>query len=55
MIWPATVQHTVRRFLAGLKKRGQPVEVIERVRHAGPGAIRAKGTYSVYHIAGEQD
>ncbi|HEY8613111.1 MAG TPA: DUF3489 domain-containing protein, partial [Roseomonas sp.] len=49
-------QHTVRGFLAGLKKKGHTVEVLERVRHA-PGRARragAKGSYSVYHIAGEQ-
>ncbi|TPG38063.1 DUF3489 domain-containing protein [Roseomonas nepalensis] len=48
-------QHTVRGFLAGLKKKGRPVEVLERVRQVGPGAQGAKGSYSVYRIAaGEQ-
>ncbi|MFC0386838.1 DUF3489 domain-containing protein [Muricoccus vinaceus] len=48
-------QHTVRGFLAGLKKRGHAVEVLERVRQVGPGAQGAKGSYSVYRIAaGEQ-
>ena len=48
-------QHTVRGFLAGLKKKGHAVEVLERVRQVGPGAQGAKGSYSIYHIAaGEQ-
>jgi hypothetical protein len=44
-------QHTVRGFLAGLKKKGRSVEVLERVRQIGPGAQGAKGSYSVYRIA----
>jgi hypothetical protein len=44
-------QHTVRGFLAGLKKKGHDVEVLERVRQVGPGAQGAKGSYSVYRIA----
>jgi hypothetical protein len=44
-------QHTVRGFLAGLKKKGHTVEVLERVRQVGPGAQGAKGSYSVYRIA----
>ncbi|MBP0496544.1 DUF3489 domain-containing protein [Roseomonas indoligenes] len=44
-------QHTVRGFLAGLKKKGHAVEVLERVRQVGPGAQGAKGSYSVYRIA----
>jgi hypothetical protein len=44
-------QHTVRGFLAGLKKKGHAVEVLERVRQTGPGAQGAKGSYSVYRIA----
>lgn len=48
-------QHTVRGFLAGLKKKGHAVEVLERVRQLGPGSQGAKGSYSVYRIAaGEQ-
>jgi len=48
-------QHTVRGFLAGLKKKGHTVEVLERVRQVGPGAQGAKGSYRVYRIAaGEQ-
>ncbi|WP_458094220.1 DUF3489 domain-containing protein [Roseomonas sp. WA12] len=48
-------QHTVRGFLAGLKKKGHAVEVLERVRQVGPGAQGAKGSYSVYRIgSGEQ-
>ena len=44
-------QHTVRGFLAGLKKKGHTVEVLDRVRQVGPGAQGAKGSYSVYRIA----
>lgn len=44
-------QNTVRGFLAGLKKKGHTVEVVERVRQVGPGAQGAKGSYSVYRIA----
>jgi hypothetical protein len=44
-------QHTVRGFLAGLKKKGHAVEVLERVRQVGPGAQGAKGSYSIYRIA----
>ncbi|WP_043838986.1 DUF3489 domain-containing protein [Muricoccus aerilatus] len=48
-------QHTVRGFLAGLKKKGHTVEVLERVRQVGSGAQGAKGSYSVYRLAaGEQ-
>ncbi|MBP0495701.1 DUF3489 domain-containing protein [Roseomonas sp. SG15] len=47
-------QHTVRGFLAGLKKKGHTVEVLERVRQVGPGSQGAKGSYSVYRISGEQ-
>ncbi|MBI0539752.1 DUF3489 domain-containing protein [Roseomonas sp. KE2513] len=48
-------QHTVRGFLAGLKKKGHSVDVLERVRQVGPGSQGAKGSYSIYRIAaGEQ-
>ena len=47
-------QHTVRGFLAGLKKKGHSVEVLERVRQVGPGAQGAKGCYSIYRVGGEQ-
>jgi predicted ArsR family transcriptional regulator len=43
--------HTVRGFLAGLKKRGVAVLVHERVRQVGPGKDGAKGSYSIYRIA----
>jgi hypothetical protein len=46
-------QHTVRGFFAGLKKRqGIAVEVMERVRQVGPNKDGAKGSYSIYRIAG---
>jgi hypothetical protein len=44
--------HTVRGFLAGLKRKGISVEVVERVRQVGPNKEGAKGSYSVYRIAG---
>ena len=43
--------HTVRGFLAGLKRRGIKVEVLERVRQVGPDKQGAKGSYSIYRIA----
>jgi len=42
--------HTVRGFLAGLKRRGVRVEVLERVRQVGPNRDGAKGSYSVYRV-----
>ena len=45
-------QHTVRGFLAGLKKRqGISVEVLDCVRQVGPNKHGSKGSYSVYRIA----
>ncbi len=44
--------HTVRGFLAGLKRKGITVEVIERIRQVGPNKEGAKGCYSIYRIAG---
>lgn len=43
--------HTCRGFLAGLKKKGMPVTVLERVRQVGPNKEGAKGSYSVYRVA----
>ncbi len=43
--------HTVRGFLAGLKKKGVQVEALERVRQIGPNKQGAKGSYTVYRIA----
>jgi predicted transcriptional regulator len=42
--------HTVRGFLAGLKRKGITVTVLERVRMVGPNKAGAKGSYSVYRI-----
>jgi hypothetical protein len=42
--------HTVRGFLAGLKRKGITVAVLERVRQVGPGREGAKGSFSVYRI-----
>jgi hypothetical protein len=44
--------HTVRGFLAGLKKKGVSIEVLERVRQVGPNREGAKGSFSVYRAAG---
>ena len=44
--------HTVRGFLAGLKKKGTQVDVLDRVRQVGPNKEGAKGSYSVYRIVG---
>ncbi|WP_051213227.1 DUF3489 domain-containing protein [Rubritepida flocculans] len=45
--------HTVRGFFAGLKKRqGIAVEALERVRQVGPNKEGARGSYTVYRIAG---
>ena len=43
--------HTVRGFLAGLKKKGFQVTTLERVRMVGPNRDGAKGSYTVYHVA----
>jgi hypothetical protein len=43
--------HTVRGFLAGLKKKGFQVATLERVRMVGPNKEGAKGSYTVYAIA----
>jgi len=43
--------HTAHRFLAGLKKKGIQVEVLERVRQVGPNKEGAKGPYSDYRTA----
>jgi hypothetical protein len=42
--------HTVRGFLAGLKKKGIQVEVLERVRQVGPNRDGAKGSYTTYRL-----
>ena len=44
--------HTVRGFLAGLKKKGFAVETLERVRQIGPDKQGANGSYTVYRIGG---
>jgi predicted ArsR family transcriptional regulator len=46
-------QHTVRGFFAGLRKReGIAVEVLERVRQVGPNKAGARGSFTVYRVAG---
>jgi hypothetical protein len=44
--------HSVRGFLAGLKRKGITVAVLERIRQVGPNKEGAKGSFSVYRIAG---
>lgn len=44
-------QHTVRGFMAGLKRKGMMVEAIERVRMVGPDKQGSKGSYSIYRLA----
>jgi hypothetical protein len=44
--------NTVRGFLAGLKKKGVAIEVLERVRQVGPNREGAKGSFTVYRAAG---
>jgi hypothetical protein len=43
--------HTVRGFLAGLKRKGMTVDVLERVRQVGPDTQGSRGSYSIYRIA----
>jgi len=45
-------QHTVRGFLAGLKKKGIKIDTLEKVRMVGPNKEGAKGSYSIYAITG---
>ena len=42
--------NTVRGFLAGLKKKGYAVEVLERIRQVGPNKTGAKGSFTIYHL-----
>jgi predicted ArsR family transcriptional regulator len=50
MGWAA---HTVRGFLASLAKKGNKVEVLQRVRQVGPNKQGAKGSYTVYRLVVE--
>ncbi len=43
--------HTVRGFLAGLKRRSITIEVLERVRQVGPNKQGSKGSFSIYRIS----
>jgi hypothetical protein len=46
-------QHTVRGFFAGLKKRhGITVIAAERIRQVGPNKEGAKGSFTIYRVAG---
>jgi hypothetical protein len=40
----------VRGFLAGLKKKGIQVAILERVRQVGPNRDGAKGSYTTYKL-----
>ena len=44
--------HTVRGFLAGLKKKGTQVDVLDRVRQVRPNKEGTKGSYSIYRVTG---
>ncbi|WP_431303997.1 DUF3489 domain-containing protein [Sediminicoccus sp. BL-A-41-H5] len=44
--------NTVRGFLAGLKKKGHAVEVKSRERMVGPNKTGAKGSFTIYALAG---
>ena len=44
-------RHTVRGFLAGLKKKGIKVTTLERVRMVGPNKEGAKGSFTIYAVA----
>jgi hypothetical protein len=44
--------HTVRGFLAGLKKKGFKVKALDRVQLIGPGKQGARGSYTTYGITG---
>ena len=44
--------HTARGFLAGLKKKGVQVDVLERVRQVGSGNNGARGPYTIYRVTG---
>jgi hypothetical protein len=43
--------HTVRGFLAGMKKKGIQVVTLERVRMVGPNKEGARGSFTIYHVA----
>ncbi|WP_368416375.1 DUF3489 domain-containing protein [Falsiroseomonas sp.] len=45
-------QHTVRGFFAGLKKKGNAVEVRDRIRQVGPNKTGAKGSFTIYALTG---
>ncbi|WP_426954211.1 DUF3489 domain-containing protein [Muricoccus radiodurans] len=47
-------QHTVCGFLAGLKRKGHAVEVLERIRQVGRGKEGAKSSYSIYRVQERQ-
>ena len=47
--WP---QHTIRGFFGGPKKKGHAVEMMEHVRQLGPNKQGARGSYTVYRVAG---
>jgi hypothetical protein len=48
----AWAPHTVRGFLAGLAEKGITVKVLERVRQVEPNKQGAKGSYTIYRLAG---
>jgi hypothetical protein len=42
---------TVRGFFVGLKKKGIPVEAVEKVRSVGPNRAGGRGSYTIYRVA----
>lgn len=42
--------HTIRGFLAGLKKKGFTVATLDRVRMMGPNKEGAKGSFRIYRV-----
>jgi biotin operon repressor len=45
--------HTVRGFLAGLRKHGVQLDVLERVRQVGLNNAGVTGSYTIYRLADE--
>ena len=44
---------TVRGFFAGLKKKGHPIHIVEKVRQIGQNRPGSRGSYTIYRIADE--
>lgn len=44
--------HTIRGFLSIQKKKGVKIDILDRVRMVGPNREGAKGSFTVYRVAG---